>query len=585
MKRALMLALAFATATCAAQTAHYLDCDRGSDTGNSLTPATAWRTIAQANAYEFKPGDSLLLHRGARCEGMLAPRGSGTAAAPIRIGAYGQGPLPVIVGGAAPAGLLLDNQQYWEIANLEIIGGSPYGVRIGGSVPLLHHFRITNLVVHDVYGEPATKDSGLIVVAPDAKANTRIDDVVIDGVTAYNTTEWAGIIVNGAGFEAGNSSPHGDGITVRNSIVHDVAGDGILLARVAHGLIEHNVAWNTGMQQTETIGTPDGIWEWMCRDCRVAYNEAFFTDSPGVDGGTFDIDFGNEDNIVEHNFGHDSQGYCLSIFGAEGVTGYSLRSTIRNNTCIHNGRSPRLAKRQGAIYLSTWQGGRLNGFTIENNTVLWEPPLDTAAFVSDAEFTGNLPNRVVNNTIIAASGSFISAKPGIQFEHNRYCAPHGMRPADTTGDLCACMRDWLASSGADPCTEPAASAGPWQLVAVLAPDGKDAAASRSMMTVLASMQHQFAGRGLRSAVEFIAPLAPSEIENLRADWHIAPQIAIDAAPSPYHVPELLLVSPSGKIDARWRSHISPAAVWLRLQSHIGVPLGAQPVQACTEAHP
>jgi hypothetical protein len=84
------------------------------------------------------------------------------------------------------------------------------------------------------------------------------------------------------------------------------------------GVLEHNVAWNTGMQETQTIGTPNAIWEWRCRDCRVQYNEGYFTDSPGVDGGVFDIDYGDENNLLQHNFGHDSQGYCVSAFGADG---------------------------------------------------------------------------------------------------------------------------------------------------------------------------------------------------------------------------------------------------------------------------
>jgi len=69
-------------------------------------------------------------------------------------------------------------------------------------------------------------------------------------------------------------------VTVRNSVVHDVAGDGILVEEAKHALIERNVAWDTGMQYTETIGTPDGIWEWMCEDCTVQYNEGFFATLP-----------------------------------------------------------------------------------------------------------------------------------------------------------------------------------------------------------------------------------------------------------------------------------------------------------------
>ena len=48
------------------QSTHYLDCNAGSDTADSLTPRTAWRTVAKASSYVYQPGDRLLLRRGSR---------------------------------------------------------------------------------------------------------------------------------------------------------------------------------------------------------------------------------------------------------------------------------------------------------------------------------------------------------------------------------------------------------------------------------------------------------------------------------------------------------------------------------------
>ena len=58
--------------------------------------------------------------------------------------------------------------------------------------------------------------------------------------------------------------------------------------------------------------------------------------------------------------------------GAEGSNGDSTQSVIRDNTCIHNGLSPRLARRQGAIFLYTWNGGELNGADNPDWTVLYQ---------------------------------------------------------------------------------------------------------------------------------------------------------------------------------------------------------------------
>ena len=632
----LFLLGALATGTCAiGQSIHYLDCKAGSDAADSLTPQTAWRTVAKANSYIYQPGDTLLLQRNTRCDGMLWPKGSGTELAPIRLGAYGQGALPIILGGAESAGLRLSDQQYWEIENLEVVGGSPYGIHIGGSTPVMRHFRITNVVVHDVPGTPLTKDSGLVVITPDDHAKSRIDDVVVDGVTAYRTSEWAGIIINGAGFDANGAGDQGEHIEVRNSVVHDVAGDGILLARVSGGVLEHNVAWNTGMQETQTIGTPNAIWEWRCRDCRVEYNEGYFSDSPGVDGGVFDIDYGDENNLLEHNFGHDSQGYCVAVFGANGASGNSIHSEVRGNTCIHNGRSPRLAKRQGAIFLYTWNGGKLDGVEILDNTVIWDPPLRVPALQSTVEFTGNRPNRFAGNTIVAVSRSFVASESGMQFSGNRYCAPKRAFPqlpfpeesnpnsaappaadasspaesdpaANKPDELCGCIEELLRRTvGADlhpsanepatelpgPKTVPAGVlllAGRWVLGAVLVPPGDpEADKSRGQLVLIDSMMHQFAGLGLATIVVPAHSITQDEIRLWRTNWNLEPAVEIDATDASglrkaYNssAAELLLISPSGEVAARWEYPVSPADVWLQIQSHLGTPTGTQQMPAC-----
>jgi hypothetical protein len=405
-------------ASAAAQARHYLDC-AAATAGDSLTSLSAWNSIDQANQFEFHPGDSLLLKRGSTCRGMLAPRGSGAADRPIAIGAYGTGALPLVVGTGNPAGLKLEDLQYWDISDLDIKGGSPYGVFITGSVPSLTHFHLLNLVVHDVTGVPTTKETGLVVIAPKPESGALFHDILIDGVTSYSTTEWAGIVVTAGAL--GKSGPvRGSDVVIQNSVVHNVAGDGILLMLAKNGQLQRNVVWDTGMEYSYSIGTPDGIWEWMCQDCLVQYNEGFFTDSPGVDGGVFDIDFGNVNNTVQYNFGHDSQGYCVSVFGAEGDHGISSNSIVRGNLCLENGRSPREAQRQGAIYLSTWAGSKLSGVEIYGNTVLWDAPADGSAIASDAVVDPAETRMVHNNLIISRTGPLVNSTGGLQFADNQY---------------------------------------------------------------------------------------------------------------------------------------------------------------------
>jgi hypothetical protein len=373
--------------------AYFIDCSSsGPGNGSSMHP---WNTLADAQAHTFVAGDGIALKRGTVCQGSFSPQGSGSGSNPIRLTAYGRGPRPQIVSAAKDRqALLLFNQENWQIDSLDLSGSSMYGIFVTGDKGTLHHIYLKDLFVHDVRGGAMkSKDNGLVVVGPSSR-DAFFDDVLVDGVIAAHTNQWAGILIGGGNFPYSPDAPLNSHATVRNSSVQDVFGDGIILFRDSDGLIETSTAWQTGMQPTLTTGTPNAIWTWTCTDCIVRDNEAYLTDSPGVDGGAYDIDWDDTRNTVERNYAHDTQGYCFAVFGAGYVTSASV---VRDNLCIHNGMSPRLAALQGAVYLSTWNGGLLDGLRMEHNTILWNPPVATAAAVVDeaamrgapAEFTGN----------------------------------------------------------------------------------------------------------------------------------------------------------------------------------------------------
>jgi hypothetical protein len=89
--------LPFAATTFAAvpQT-YYVNCSAGNDARTGTTKSTAWRSLTRANKAQLHPGDRLLLRTGCTWTGPLEARWSGTAAAPITVGSYGSGKLPII---------------------------------------------------------------------------------------------------------------------------------------------------------------------------------------------------------------------------------------------------------------------------------------------------------------------------------------------------------------------------------------------------------------------------------------------------------------------------------------------------------
>lgn len=609
---------------------YYLDCGGGSDANAGLSVEAAWRSIDRVNATAFAPGDSILLKRGTRCQGMLWPKGSGQEGRPIRVGAYGQGTLPLINGTGHEAALKLFNQEYWVLENLETSGGDPYGVLISGDRGSLRHFRLTNLVVHDVTGQVKSKLSGLVVVISGSDQQA-FDDIVIDGVTAYNTTQWGGIVVRGGrGTGVSDHSRRATNVTVRNSIVHDVFGDGIVLWQVNHGLIEKSAVWRTGLQPTQTIGTPNGIWYWSCSECVIQWTEGFFVDSPGVDGGVYDIDWGCDSSLIQYNFGHDSMGYCASVFGSGNYT--TTNSVVRYNICVNNGRSPKLARRQGDMYISTWEGGSLDGVEIYHNTFYWNPPIDAPVLLIDhADFVGGRLNFFRNNLILSTVPTMAQSFSPLASDGNLYwylgrrplrwiydgrtyegleeyrnvsgqdrrslvldprvtanLAPGpGSPAAGAAGDVNrrgghdAYGRP-LPAMAAIGALEPAArrvpdlnvavpdSLGKWVLVSFLQSDD----ASRSQLVFLQAAREQYWDKGL----EVVVSLPDQTPPNLVYDWDLGGIRRLEGVSGAVRtVPTTVILTPEGRVAAQWEGFAPPADLGLTLRRLMGPPIGSPEV--------
>jgi len=393
-----------------------IDCSSAA-TGDGSS-ANPWNSLAAAQAHNFSAGDRIALARGTVCHGSFSPQGSGVEGNPIRLTASGQGPRPRIVATASDRQvLLLFNQEYWQVDSLDLSGATKYGIFVSGDKGTMRHIVLRNLFVHDVQGGPMkSKDNGLVVVGPSSR-DAFFNDVLLDGVVAAHTNQWAGILIGGGNFPYAPDAPLNSHVTVRNSSVQDVYGDGIILFRDSDGLIETSTAWQTGMQPTETTGTPNAIWTWTCTDCTVRDNEAFLTDSPGVDGGAYDIDWDDTRNTVERNYAHDTQGYCFAVFAAGYVTSESV---VRDNLCIDNGLSPRLAALQGAVYLHTWNDGVIRGLRIERNTFIWNPPVSTAAAIVDDADTGGAPVTFTGNRIESAAPQLYRANAQFAPSANTY---------------------------------------------------------------------------------------------------------------------------------------------------------------------
>jgi hypothetical protein len=402
-----------------AAAAYYVDCSAAKD-GNG-TQSSPWNSLNDANSHTFIPGDSLLFNRGTTCNGMLAPQGAGISGSPIVIDAYGTGNLPVLNGGSTNTQVvLLSNQSYWQINDLEITGGKTYGVYIGGNTPNdpLYGLHLTNLNVHGATGISVSRtDSGEVFLNATGLGQT-LNDVVIDGVSAHDSNVSEGIVVEAGGGWVGTAAqPLGNNVTIQNSTVYNVYGDGILVTELTNGTLENNVVYNTGLCPS-CGSTPSGLWEWWCHTCTVQNNESYANQTWGADGGDFDIDYYNTGNIVQYNYGHDSAGYCVANFGAASTA--DSNNIIRYNVCSNNARSVSDAS-QGDVYLSTWDGGSLDGIEIYNNTFYWNPAVAAPLLnTTGATYSGTSEAFFKNNIIYSTVPNMIATTSAFALDYNIY---------------------------------------------------------------------------------------------------------------------------------------------------------------------
>lgn len=583
---------------------YFVDCSSPVN-GNGESSTSPWNSLHSLQSKVFSPGDAIKLRRGTECRGSLQPKGSGSEDHPIRLTAYGEGQRPKIVAGAsAEEALRLFDQQYWDIDSLDLSGGTTYGIFVSGTKGVLHHIHLSNLAVHDVFGgSMKNKDNGLVVFSS-GSVDQHFDDVLVDGVTAWNTNQWVGIMIGGGNLGFPPESAWNTNAVVRNSTVHDVQGDGIVLFRVHGGRIDSSVAWNTGMQITQSIGTPNAIWTWLCDDCTVEGNEAYLTDSPGVDGGAFDIDYGNTKDSVVNNYGHDTQGYCVAVFGAGFVT---RQSVVRGNLCINNGRSPRMANYQGAIFLLSWNGGSIDGLTMEDNTVYWNPYENAPALLNQGNIkAGTAVFR--NNTIYSTAPWMVDSNTSLSLAQNHYHyfgvgAPewrYGTQqlrslaamqggPHQETGSSFSrhTLQQWSGvyeqgarpahTNNAGPSLHKQPQAHGWVLSCTL-PASLDANGMMNdtalrQIVVLKSLSQQYRARGLQVTLRMTSPdprlFKTEAFHNAIVDLGLAGITTEQGSAS--GMAQTMLLMHGGNVARQWEGFTGPSALGLALRRWIGEP--------------
>jgi len=334
------LAQSFSSRSATGGVTYYVDSMSGSDTHSGASPAAAWKTLGKINATTFAPGDTVLFKSGSAWTGQLWPKGSGKDGQPIRIDRYAGGAKPVIrAASGVENAVLLKNQEYWEINNLEITNhGEGTAVRRGVYVLAencgeLHHVYLRHLTIHDVNGTDDNKVNGGINYnsigdsKPSRFVDLRIEDNNIDRVDRSGIFGWSTHWVRSKWYPS-------LGVSIRNNVLTDIGGDGIVVVATDGALVEYNVV---GRANQRSAGYDVAIWAWSADNTVVQYNEAYLTRGQR-DGEGFDSDWNSRNTIIQYNYSHDNEGGFLLICneGGDGVenignTGTIVRYNISQN--------------------------------------------------------------------------------------------------------------------------------------------------------------------------------------------------------------------------------------------------------------
>jgi hypothetical protein len=300
-------------------TTYYVDSEIGDDQSNGTSPEEPWKTLARVNTVLFAPGDRILFKAGSRFSGRLKPKGSGSDGAPIMIDVYGEGAKPLITaGGESREALLLENQEYWEVNNLELTnqGKTPerfrYGVRVRAwDFGTMRHIHLKNLFVHDVNGSLIKEDPGeghgiYWENGGDAKPS-RFDGLLIEGCRLLRTDR-NGICGYSENSNRRNWFPSLN-VVIRKNLLEDIGGDGIKVWGCEGALVEHNHVHKGGQRHD---GYSAGIWPWSSDGTVIQFNEV--SEFRGTrDGQAFDSDGNCRGTIFQYNYSHDNDGGFMLI--------------------------------------------------------------------------------------------------------------------------------------------------------------------------------------------------------------------------------------------------------------------------------
>ena len=128
---------------------------------------------------------------------------------------------------------------------------------------------------------------------------------------------------------------------VRNNVVENTTGDGIVVRRASAPLCEYN----TAVHCCAKVGTANvAIWTFGCDDAVIQYCEAYDTVPGGSDKQGFDIDHSSNRAVLQYNYSHNNSGGFVLVctpagsFNDGSIVRYNISQNDRDDIIRPQGR-------------------------------------------------------------------------------------------------------------------------------------------------------------------------------------------------------------------------------------------------------
>tara|TARA_B110000971_G_scaffold28576_1_gene25608 strand:- start:78 stop:1979 length:1902 start_codon:yes stop_codon:yes gene_type:complete len=436
----------------------------GNDTNSGLSSQTPIKSISRLNTFNFFPGDSILFKSGDTFLGMFWLKGSGDSSHPIVVDTYGGLDKASINGDGYQSCILLFNNEFISINNLDIFNENShldslgnikllagfsgasntwgsgknvrFGIKIVATSKSLTGFSFNNLKIHDIYPSPVLsqnihKGYGIKIESQSDTLSflyNRISDLKIYNCDISKTGHY-GIWVKSLGLN-GIDSVKNSNINILECNFEDTGGSGFVPNKSKNILVQNSSFNHSGSSIDPRMWKRgSGLWTFDCKDVIVQHNYFMNAHGPQDSYGAH-IDYGNENVVFQYNYSYNNEGGFAEILGDNINCGYRYNISVNDGYRLDPNNSS-WDKKGKIFWISNFCGSGPRcpnvGSFIYNNTIFVNDSLNPEIYfwpnIGDVHlynnliYVGSYGNKI--STLLQNTSNILNISHNIFYDSSR----------------------------------------------------------------------------------------------------------------------------------------------------------------------